>query len=236
MGFYRGPSIVRDGLVNNWDLASNRSYTSGTTIYDLVGTANLTINGSPTYSDQQTGDGYGFITMTDNQITKYLQVSSFSFPTTAVSIEIWCRTADATQDQSLISYAVSGDANESLVFYAGSTSQKMNLFGPVGSHSSYQALTEDAWTQVTYTRLSSSGLTKLYYNGAQVRSTTMAAGTNFTSGGNLNFGQEQDSEGGGFDSNQCWIGDYSIIRIYNRVLELEEVQLNYNAHKNRFGL
>ena len=64
----------------------------------------------------------------------------------------------------------------------------------------------------------------------------MAAGTNFTSGGTLNFGQEQDSEGGGFDSSQCWVGDYSIIRIYNRVLELEEVQLNYNAHKNRFGI
>lgn len=233
---YTGPDIVRKGLINSWNLASNRSYISGTTIYDLVGNTNLTVYGSPTYSDEQINDGYGFITMTDNQTTKYLQVSSFSFPTTAVSIEIWCRTADATQDQSLISYAVSGDDNESLLYYAGSSSQKMNIFGPVGSHQSNQALTEDAWTQVTYTRLSSSGATKLYYNGAQVRSTTMAAGTNFTSGGTLNFGQEQDSEGGGFSSAQCWIGDYSIIRIYNRVLELEEVQLNYNAHKNRFGI
>lgn len=236
MAFFRGPHIVIDGLVNAWDLASNRSYTSGTTIYDLVGNNNLTVNGAPTYSDGQNSNGYGYMTMTDNQTTKYLQISSFPFPTTAVSIEIWCRTTSESQNQALISYAVSGDSNENLMFYAGASSQKMNLFGPSGSTSTGDALIQNAWTQVVYTRLSSNGSINLYYNGYSVHSSALASGTNFTSGGTLNFGQEQDSEGGGFDSNQCWVGDYSLIRIYNKVLTSSEVLQNFNANRTRFGI
>jgi hypothetical protein len=236
MAFFRGPHIVTEGLVNAWDLASNRSYTSGTTIYDLTNNNNLTVNGSPTYSDGQNGDGYGFMTFTDNQTTKYLQISNYSFPTTAVSIEIWCRTSSESQTQALISYAISSDNNENLMFYAGNSSQKMNLFGPVGATSTSKALTEDAWTQVVYTRLSSNGSTKLYYNSQQVFSTTLGSGTNFTSGGTLNFGQEQDSVGGNFDPNQCWVGDYSIIRIYDKVLTAGEVQQNFNANRARFEI
>ena len=53
MGFYRGPNIVRDGLVLALDAASPRSYPgSGTTWYDLSGNGNdFTIAGSPTYSN-----------------------------------------------------------------------------------------------------------------------------------------------------------------------------------------
>jgi len=239
MAFFRGPNIVTKGLIVNYDAASNRSYTTGTTFANLVekGVNNLTVYGSPTYSDGQNGDGYGYFTMTSNQITKYLQTTEdFPFPTTAITIEIWCRTTDATKNQALISYAVPGDSNENLLFYAGSNSQKMNLFGPISSVSSGQALTENAWTQVVYTRLSSSGATLLYYNSVQEFSTTLNAGTNFTTNGTLNFGQEQDSEGGGFDPSQCWVGDYSAIRIYDTVLTAPEIRQNYIAQKNRFGL
>ena len=53
MGFFRGPNIVRDGLVLALDAASPRSYPgSGTTWYDLSGNSNdFTISGSPTYSN-----------------------------------------------------------------------------------------------------------------------------------------------------------------------------------------
>jgi hypothetical protein len=41
MGFFRGPNIVRDGLVLALDAASPRSYPgSGTTWYDLSGNGN----------------------------------------------------------------------------------------------------------------------------------------------------------------------------------------------------
>tara|TARA_B100001057_G_scaffold446296_1_gene484722 strand:- start:1664 stop:2371 length:708 start_codon:yes stop_codon:yes gene_type:complete len=234
---YTGPHIITEGLIANYDAASNKSYTTGTQFKNLMDdNNNLTVNGSPTFSDGQNGDGYGFFTMTSNQTTKYFQASSFPFPTTAITVEIWCRTSDPTKQQALISYAISADANENLLFYSGANSQKMNLFGPVGAVQSGQALTADAWTQVVYTRLSSSGAALLYYNGVQVFSTTIAAGTNFTTNGTLNFGQEQDNEGGGFDSGQCWVGDYSSIKIYDQVLNASEVQQNYNALKSRFGL
>jgi hypothetical protein len=238
MAFFRGPNIARtDRIIASYDAASNKSYTTGTQFKNLIDdNNNLTVNGSPTFSDGQNGDGYGYFTMTSNQTTKYFQASAFPFPTTAITIEIWCRTTDATKNQALISYAVSGDSNENLLFYAGSSSQKMNLFGPVGSISSFKALTEDAWTQVVYTRKSSSGTTELFYNGVEEFSTTLAAGTNFTTKGTLNFGQEQDNEGGGFDPSQCWVGDYSIIRIYDTILTPNQIEQNYNSQKSRFGL
>tara|TARA_Y100000385_G_scaffold1783_1_gene1913 strand:- start:576 stop:1295 length:720 start_codon:yes stop_codon:yes gene_type:complete len=239
MAFFRGPNIAHtDKIIASYDAASNKSYTTGTQFKNLIDdNNNLTINGSPTFSDGQNGDGYGYFTMTSNQTTKYFQTTEdFPFPTTAVTLEIWCRTTDATKNQALISYAVPGDSNENLLFYAGSNSQKMNLFGPTGDAQSGQALTENAWTQVVYTRLSSSGATLLYYNSVQEFSTTLSAGTNFITNGTLNFGQEQDSEGGGFDPSQCWVGDYSIIRIYDTVLTAPEIRQNYIAQKNRFGL
>lgn len=238
MAFFRGPNIARtDKIIASYDAASNKSYTTGTQFKNLIDdNNNLTINGSPTFSDGQNGDGYGYFTMTSNQTTKYFQTSSFPFPSGEITIEIWCRTTDATKNQALISYAVSGDSNENLLFYAGSSSQKMNLFGPVGSTSSFKALTENAWTQVVYTRQSSSGAAKLFYNGVEEFSTTLAAGAYYTPNGTLNFGQEQDNEGGGFDPAQCWVGDYSIIRIYDTVLTAPEIQQNYISQKSRFGI
>ena len=242
MAILRGPGIVKAGLQNSWDLASERSYPSsgdntpsGTTVYDLVGSSNLTVSGTPTFSNVDPGDGQGFITFADNQTSQYLSVSNYSIPTAEATFEIWCRCNDTSQNQALMSYAVSGDDNEYLLFHINASSG-WGLYGPSGAITSNQSVANQTWTQVVRTSFRSTGAEKLYHNGSNVYSSTLAAGTIFTAGGTLVFGQESDSVGGGFSSAQCWIGDISIIRIYSRILSGEEILQNYNAQKLRFGL
>ena len=69
MALVRGPNIVNDGIVYCWDVGNLMSYPgSGTTLADLVGTANLTVNGSPTL----TSTGPWYFTFPLSQTTKYL--------------------------------------------------------------------------------------------------------------------------------------------------------------------
>jgi hypothetical protein len=53
-------------------------------------------------------------------------------------------------------------------------------------------------------------------------------GDSLGDGGALVFGQDQDSVGGGFDSAQALLGLLDDVRIYDRVLSLEEVQALYD--------
>ena len=242
MAILRGPGIVKAGLQNSWDLASERSFPSsgdnnpsGTTVYDLAGSSNLTVSGTPTFSNVDPGDGQGFITFADNQTSQYLSVANYSIPTGEATFEIWCRCNDTSQNQALMSYAISGDDNESLLFHINASSG-WGLYGPSGAITSNQSVENETWTQVVRTSFRSTGAEKLYHNGSNVYNGTLAAGTNFTTGGTLVFGQESDSVGGAFSSAQCWIGDISLIRIYNRVLSADEVLQNYYAQKSRFGI
>lgn len=242
MAILRGPGIVKAGLQNSWDLASERSFPSsgdnnpsGTTVYDLAGSNNLTVSGTPTFSNVDPGDGQGFITFADDQTSQYLSVANYPIPTAAGTYEIWCRSNDTSQTQALMSYAVSSDNNENLLFH-NNTTIGWGLYGPDGALTSNQSIANQTWTQVVRTSLRSTGAEKLYHNGSNVYNGTLAAGTNFTTGGTLVFGQESDSVGGGFSSAQCWIGDISLIRIYNRVLSADEILQNYYAQKSRFGI
>ena len=230
---FSGPSSGIITLVGSvTSSSSSNPFSDEEDVFIGFGGSDLTINGSPTFFN---GVPYDF-SFNSSQITKYFIKSNFLFPTTQLTMEIWCQTQDVNRNQGLVSYAVSGDDNESLLFYGGASGQKMNIFGPNSSVQSNQALTENKWTQVVLTSLRSSGATKLYYNGVQVFSTTLDAGTNFTSNGTLVFAQEQDSPGGGFSSSQCWVGQYSIIRIYDKVLDADQVKQNFIACKSRFSI
>ena len=52
--------------------------------------------------------------------------------------------------------------------------------------------------------------------------------------GILIIGQEQDSFGGGFDANQCYIGELTDINIWSRVLNATEISsLSKSCHGGR---
>ncbi len=232
MALVRGPNIVNDGIVYCWDVGNLMSYPgSGTTLADLVGTANLTVNGSPTL----TSTGPWYFTFPLSQTTTYLIKNPFTMPTTDITMEMWVRFVATDSQQALISYAISGDDNECIMFLNGG---EMDFYGPGrggGAHGTSWEPSSGVWYHLIRSRVESSGEDKLYVDGVEKFSGSWDAGTGFTTGGSFVFGQEQDSVGGGFSSSQCFGGDLSLIRIYDRALTAAEVLQNYNALKSRFG-
>lgn len=87
MGFFRGPNIVRDGLVLALDAASHRSYPgSGTTWYDLSGNNfNFTLDGSgiPWQSE-------GYFSLQDGGATYASNITN----NTNCTFVFWMRTTD----------------------------------------------------------------------------------------------------------------------------------------------
>lgn len=244
MGLYRGPAIVNDGLLSAYDFASVRSYPyqaspGGTSpsLKDLVGDNDMTVEGAPTFFGNNSvsvisSTAYMSFSASGQQNTQYCICNPFPFPTTELTIEIWHRMVVQSNTQGLISYAVSGDDNEGLLFW--NASGPWSFYGPVGAISTSVNTSNGKFCQLVRTSIRSSGAEKCYVNGKQEFSGTLAAGTNFTTGGSLVFAQEQDSVGGGFDSGQCFQGNLSLVRIYSKALTAHEVKQNYLATAYRF--
>ena len=233
MGTAYNTNAVSDGLSSCWDAGNLRSYPgTGTTLANIVGTDDLIINGSPTF----TSTVPRHFTFSLSQTTKYLIDNPFTMPTTDITIETWVRflAVGTGDDQALVSYAVSSpdDTNNALIFLHDS---QLSFYGPdtLRQTTGWWPST-NLWYQIVRSRVKSSGLEKLYVNGVEKFSDNWQAGDGFTTGGAFVFGQEQDSVGGGFQSSQCFGGDFSLIRLYSRALTLAEVLQNYNATQSRF--
>lgn len=230
MGTSYNPNIVTDGLSSCWDAGNLRSYPgAGTTLANLVGTDDLIINGSPTF----TSTAPWYFTFSLSQTTKYLIDNPFTMPETDATFEMWVRFLTTDENQSLISYAVTNDTNNAFIYLYN---DKLRFYGPntLRQNTTWEP-SADVWYQIVRSRVKSSGLEKLYVDGVEKFSDNWNAGEGFESGGAFVFGQDNDSVGGGFQSSQCFGGDFSLIRLYSRALTLAEVLQNYNATKNRFA-
>ena len=221
-----GPTINRDGLILCVHALSEKSYPgSGTTFFDLSGEQNhLTIAGSPDFSRKE---GFVFEAVT----SKYMIADPFPFPTTELTMEVWCKTSNTSASRAFVSYSDRSDHNEAILFAPPS----ITLYGPSSNIGTGVDVADGKFHQVVRTSLRSSGAEILYVDGRRAYGTgTLAAGTNFGANGVLVVAQEQDSAGGGFSGSQAFVGPQAIIRIYNRVLSSTEVRQNYLANRGRF--
>ena len=221
-----GPTITREGLILCVDALSEKSYPgSGTTFFELSGEEkNLTIAGSPDFSRLE---GFVFAATT----SKYMIADPFPFPTTELTMEVWCKTSNTSTSRAIISYSDRSDHNEAILYAPPS----VKLYGPSSNINTGVDVADGKFHQVVRTSLRSTGAESLYVDGERAYGVgTLAAGTNFGADGILVVAQEQDSAGGGFSSSQAFVGPQAIIRIYNRVLSKAEVKQNYLASKGRF--
>jgi hypothetical protein len=222
-----GPDVIDAGLVLALDAADRNSYPgSGTTWTDLSGNGNnFTMVGTLSYSN-------GIFTSTASTANYFIK-NPFSHPTTSVTIEMWCLANSGSSADAFWSYAISDvDNNHQLLF----DPSNLALYGPSNAVSSGISVADGNWRQLVRTSNRSNGAEVLYINGVSQFTTTINSGTNFTSGGSLVLGQEQDSVGGTFDAAQALEGKYAVFRMYNRVLTASEVSQNFNATRSRFGI
>jgi hypothetical protein len=75
-----------------------------------------------------------------------------------------------------------------------------------------------------------SNTAKLFTDNALAGQMT-ATGTGFATNKNVFIGGQHDVH-----ANRTWDGKIAVIRVYNRVLTTDEISINYNALKERFGL
>lgn len=226
------PSFVTNGLVNHYDFANVKSYPgSGSTWTDLVGTTNLTINGTPTYNSN------GFITFATDQTTQFIGNASFPMPTGDNTLSVWFRIAAGATSANFtpISYNVVGNDNNILLFLS-STSIGPQTLGDGSWGASTPTDMRGVWVNLVWTRIQSTGVEVLYYNGSQLSTITRAVGQARSAPGYLVLGQESDSPGGGFDPNQNLDGDMASFSVYNRAITAAEAAQNFNAYRGRFGI
>ncbi len=81
--------------------------------------------------------------------------------------------------------------------------------------------------QISVTWDSATGTVEMYVDGELLFTTTgVETGQTISGGGTLILGQEQDSPGGGFDSNQAFAGTYGDFRVFDDVRTAAEISDN----------
>ncbi|PQA86461.1 cadherin domain-containing protein [Hyphococcus luteus] len=155
------------------------------------------------------------------------------FPTDALTVEVAFASdqTDVGNGAPLFSYAASdGSDNEALLWMEGS-SGKLHVFlasQKINTGVDNASLLDGEQHQVSFTWDQASNELKVYVDGETAFETSVNI-RDLKSGGSLVFGQEQDSEGGGFNSGQVFEGEIAEVRIFDYARSGEEIAANKGA-------
>jgi len=241
MGFYRGPNIVRDGLVLALDAGAVRSYPgSGTTVYNLAdGTYNGTLVNGMTYDSEASGCFVG--DGTDDNITFGESADTKGTTNNAITYECWVkRTGTSTASNPRI---MSTDASDYNALYlessgAGNLIWRINIGGGSKTVTHTGGVPLNEWTHIIgtgYYNGSSNYTAELYINGSLVGNNNAAASGAWGDGTSRPFAIFSNVEST-VQNNNCLTGKVASARVYNISLTADQVTQNYNAQKSRFGL
>jgi YD repeat-containing protein len=191
---------------------------AGTTAGDSVGPNDGTIFGA-THAPGASGAALHMA----GDVTDYVSISPVtSFPTTEITLVYHVKTDKVSNSGSVFSYATAGGSfNDFLVFDWSSGGLWVYVNGSgVLTGVEYN---DGRWHQIVITWRSTDGRLQIHKDGMLVYDGNVAAGYEFTSGGVLILGQNQDSLGGGFQSGQSFLGTLDEVRVFDRVLEPFEI-------------
>ena len=244
MAFTRGANVVTDGLVLYLDAANPKSYINGTTNWrDMAASGYLgTLTNGPTFSSEN----YGSIVFdgTNDFINSptYPVTSTFSFYTGSFSLEATVKpTAYQTSSFFGLANMIIAKGPSATFNYAMQLNSDTSLsFIKRGSAESLQYMTFtipsliDKISNLVVTINPTGTTATCYVNGNLIGSVAITGApiephpTNDT----LRFG----GIGPGSTTPTQFIGNIYSTKIYNKTLNAQEVQQNYNALKPRFNL
>ena len=222
------PRIVTDGLVLALDAGNTKSYPgSGTTWTDLSGNGyNATISGTSVWNNTKGGQfDYGNVAQTSQYITLPHQAAQSTG--SSYTMEFWMKPVTSGV-RYFCSMANIADDNYFVLQQNNTTLQRYQGSGTI-------PYSNDEYLQFCVVRNGSNNGT-LYKNGGNATSTTNITEINLVDSGGWILNQEQDSVGGGFQSNQNYRGAFMIVKLYNRALSASEIQQNFNALRGRYGI
>nr|XP_006812501.1 PREDICTED: uncharacterized protein LOC100374304 [Saccoglossus kowalevskii] len=133
---------------------------------------------------------------------------------------LWLKTK-VTNKGTPISYAVSGSFSEFVLYDTSNLELYVRLSGGGDSGISVH---DNEWHHLCVTWSSNGGTWAIYDNGGLGASgLNLRSGSSIRGGGVLIIGQEQDSLGGGYDSNQALKGEMTYFNMWSRILSDDEI-------------
>jgi len=216
MGVSYSPKVVTDGLIIALDAANVRSYPgSGTSWFDLSGNGNAgTLVNGPTFNS---GNGGSIVfDGVDDHVTSVLS-SSLG---TQFSISVWFK-----KNNNNVANPLNFQGSPSFELLVDQTN-RLNIWD--GADHFYNFTTTiNLWYNMTVVKTTSNFL--LYINDNASPVLNFASSYNNT---NVNFiiGKHPTVSANYIN------GNISNIQMYNRALSAAEVQQNFNATRNRFGI
>lgn len=216
MGQFRGPNIVKGGLVLALDAASPRSYPgSGTTWYDLSGNGNNGTLNSITYSTNNGG-----VFTTAGSTSSWIDIPSPNLTSSNYTIFAASRYSGSIRGR-----MVNGRNNNWLMGHWSETTENYYANGWVSSVD--VGASDTNWRIYHATGNISSDSYQQYVN------LTLSSGPNSGgSSGPNGFGIGKYTPG----NSEVSTGQVGFVYAYNRVLSTSEIQQNFNALKSRFEL
>ena len=236
MGAFSGADIITDGLVFCIDANNTKSYLgSGTVVDDLVGTSTGTVSNATFNAGVPAGyfsfDGSG-------------DKISFTAPTNtptgdeARTLSCWLQMGHATNRMMVFGYGA-GSAYRTFsleISSYGSTDKGIALMAWDVIWESTTLLTIDTWHYCTIAYAGStvnSGTLKLYIDGQDAGLNRSYGSDNVTLNTPAeNFKAGERPTGSDLD----FTGYLSAVHLYNRQLTAEEVEHNFNAQRDIYGV
>ena len=213
--YFISPPVVTNGLIFYPDAGNKASYPgSGTSWNSQIGSNTGTLINNPTYSTAVGGNLYF-----DPSLNQYVNLTGISLGTVH-SVELWFNPSITNSGRWI-------GASESTTYYFDVNGTDLTMVvGGISNTVSNSTIQIGNWNHVALTRNNTEYT--VYVNGILIANQTEVAwdGLNFTLT-NLGANQINGSYAQGY---------LSSAKAYNRVLSIEEVLQNYNAHKARFGL
>ena len=219
--FGQQQGIVKDGLQLWLDASNPASYPgSGTTWFDLSGNGNngTMINGVTPLSNAMQFDGV------NDRIDR---TTAINMPKGAEprTFSVWCKTTRLPSGSGLFSLVAIGVDTRGNLFSLSISLGKYFLWGSTTNYTSSHTPTLNQWENVTV--VYNGTFIKMYKNGVS------DIGANIT----LNTTNANSYYIGGFVSVATpYNGQINDPMIYNRVLTPEEVNQNFQATRNKYGI
>jgi hypothetical protein len=233
-------SIITDGLIFNMDFSKFSCYPrTGTTATDMEGSLAGTAQNGASFSTDFLG------TFDFDGVNDEIDLGNPSiFNTYPLTYEVWFRNDDTTdkRNNGLINKGNNaGNASQNGAIMLNLQQDGLDRFlFRVSDGSSFivdmiQSATLPAigaWAHIVaqWDGTTSTNGAKLYLDTSLIGQAT-ATGTTPTTARNFYIGGHHDSTAG-----RSLDGKIAIARAYNRVLSADEISINYNAVKERFGL
>jgi len=232
-GNWRGPNIVKDGLVLYLDAGSPNSYysLSTTTIWkDISGNANNgTLTNGPTFNPSNGGS------VVFDGVDDYVSINTPSSINlnNNITIDLWINFVSFVQSNPRI-IEIQDSAYSVQILRDGGNSKlstKHSKWETGINNTAWSTPVNNTWYNIICIFQPSTNNTTLYQNGINLSS---------TSASNVGIGNQSNKIILGVRSDfnsTTWLNAYlPNIKIYNRALTSTEILQNFNATRSRFGV